>query len=198
MIYMWNIARLGSVALCGLILGVNVVLLGQNSQTSSDREQIMMLMEKLADHSAPAEKLVDPKLGGKERQKTLDYFSDPSYQLTLVPTEAPKIEPDGRAIVPVRLHFKNLTSQVDGDADIRFIQRGGAWYFADFNFLGWTLAEIAIYIVGMGIAIAFATGVLILRRRLRKQNMLNGANLVKIFIPIFWPKLFSNTRIRTI
>jgi hypothetical protein len=158
----------------------------------------MMLMKKLADHSAPAENLVDPKLGSKQRQKTLDYFRDPSYQLTLVPTAAPKIDSDGRATVPVRLHFKNLTSQVDGDAEIRFIQRGGAWYFADFSFLGWTLAEIIMYIVGMGIAVAFATGVLILRRRLRRQNMLNGANLLKIFIPIFWPKLFSDTRIRTI
>jgi hypothetical protein len=68
------------------------------------------------------------------------------------------------------------------------------WYFADFDFLGWSTYFIVTLILGMSIGIAFATGVLILRSRLSKQGELKGANLIKIFIPIFWPKLLSKSR----
>jgi hypothetical protein len=96
---------------------------------------------------------------------------------------------------PLRELMLNLTSELDDSGvDIRFIGRGGVWYFADFGFLGWDLISIVQFVGGLLIAISFATGVLILRRRLSKQGRLNGANLIKIFIPIFWPKLFSETR----
>jgi hypothetical protein len=46
----------------------------------------------------------------------------------------------------------------------------------------------------MVIAVSFAAGILILRRRLVKRDLFKGVNLIKIFVPMFWPKLFAETR----
>jgi hypothetical protein len=178
---------------CFLLILVSTMLFGQSSR-SNDVDDIMRLMNNLAEHKATAEDLVDPKLGSQERKKELEYFSDSSYQLTLIRTGDIQIHPGGHAVAPVRVHFKSLTRELDASVEVKFIQRNGAWYFADFDFLGWPSSLVVLFIAGMIVSISLAAGVLVLRSRLRKQGKLKGTNWIKIFIPIFWPKLFAESR----
>ncbi len=184
-------ARLAAV--CSLLVFSNLVVFSQ-AQQMNDAEQIKEVMKRLSGHLANAEDLVDPKLSGQERKKSLGHFGDPTYQLTLIPTDGIRIQPDGHAVVPARVHFKTSTQELDANVEVKFVQRNGVWYFANFDFLGWPAVLVAVLIIGIGVGIAFAAVVLILRSRLRKQGKLKGANLIKIFVPIFWPKLFSESR----
>lgn len=104
--------------ICALLLS-GIVFSGQES-TRSDTDQITGLMRRLSDHSVKADDLVDPKLGGEERKKSLDYFSDSSYELTFIPVGEIRIQPDGHAIAPARVHFRNLTGSLDANVDIKF------------------------------------------------------------------------------
>jgi|SRR6266481_6631524 len=140
-------------ATCALLLSASVAIVGQDAHLG-DTDQIKGLIKKLCDHSANIENLVDPQLGGQERKNSLDHFSDPSYELTLIPNGEIKIEPEGHAVVPVRVHFKNSTSTLDANVDVKFIQRGGVWHFANFDFLGWPPILVAVLIVGLSVGIS--------------------------------------------
>jgi hypothetical protein len=176
-------------AASALLVLPSLSLFGQDAHRS-DTEQIMTLMKKLTDHSASPDALLDPALGDPARKSSLDYFIDPYYQLTLVPRKEIKIEPDGRATVPVRVYFKNRTSSLDAPVNVKFIKRGDSWYFANFDFLGWPPILLVVVIVMPTLGAAYGIGVLIVWSRLKKQGRLKRANFIKIFIPVFWPKLF--------
>jgi hypothetical protein len=45
--------------------------------------------------------------------------------------------------------------------------------------------------------VAYAAVILVLKDGLEKKGKLWGINLVKLFIPLFWPALFSESRLPT-
>ena len=176
-----------------LLLSTAGLALEQDDR-KSDKDQINALIDKLSDHSVTAEKALDPALVGPKRKTAIGRFNDSTYQLSITRTEEAGVRPDGHAVLPARIHFKNQTNELDADADIKFIQRDGTWYFADFDFLGWPTILIIVLIAGIGAGIFYATMGLVLLNRLKKTNQLTPSNYLKLFIPIFWPSLFAGTR----
>lgn len=176
-----------------LSLWTATLVFGQNDR-KSDTDQINALIEKLSNHSVTADKALDPDLSGPKRKSAIDYLSGPAYQLTITPTGDVRIGSDGRAVLTARIRFRSQTNELDRDAEVRFIRRDGVWYFADFGFLGWPTILIMVLVVGILVGISYATVGLILFTRLQKRNKLNQATFFKLFIPIFWPKLFSMCR----
>lgn len=160
----------------------------------SDKDQINALIERLSDHSVTAEKVLDPALVGTKRKTAIGKFNDSTYQLSITRTEEARVTTDGHAVLPARIHFKNQTNELDADAGIKFIERDGTWYFADFDFLDWPTILIIVFIAGTGVSIFYSTMVLVFYYRLKKTNQLTPSNFFKLFIPIFWPRLFAGTR----
>jgi hypothetical protein len=173
-----------------LLFFVNV--LSAQSDLSADRSQISKLLTELSDHSVKPSDVLDPSMNAKERATDLGYFDDPSYQLRLVPTGAIDIKADGSAAVPVKVTFKTANKEMEAQSTANFVKRDQGWYFANFSFVAFPTVIIAVIVVGALVGISYATGVLLLRRKLLRQGKLDWANRARIFIPIFWPRLFSN------
>jgi len=155
--------------------------------------QITSLLIGLANHSVKPSDVLDPSLSQEQRQKNLDYFSG-SYELTLVVAGPIQINADATASAPVKVDFKNANTQVSTQSTAQFVKRNGVWYFANFSFVSFPAIIVVVIIICVIVGISYATGVLVLRARLRRQGKLDRANEVKIFIPVFWPALFGNAR----
>ena len=91
----------------------------------------------------------------------------------------------------MRVEFKNATTEMSADSTARFVKRNGVWYYADFDFLGFPAVILVTLLICGTAGVAYATIVLVLRWRLVRQGRLSWSNRVKLFIPIFWPRLFG-------
>jgi hypothetical protein len=165
--------------------------LSANAQTAtSDVAEITNLMTALSDHSKTPAAVLDPNLSPSDREKNLHFFRAPQYQLSLVPTQGEPVISGDTALVPVRVHFKGEEgNELDTSATIHFIKRNGTWYFSNFGFMSWPAFLIVVLVVCALVGISYSAGVLVLRNRLLRKGMLRG-NMVRIFIPFFWPSLF--------
>jgi hypothetical protein len=179
-----------------LLLSANV--LSAQSDSSADKSQISRLLTGLSDHSIKPTDVLDPSMDPKKRTSSLGYFEDPAYQLSLVPVGEIEITADGTASVLVKVLFKTESREVGGQSTVAFVKRNQVWYFANFSFLGFPTVIIAAIIVGALMAISYASAVLLLRRELLRQGKLDLVDRAKIFVPIFWPTLFSRTHRRSI
>lgn len=95
------------------------------------------------------------------------------------------------ASVPIHFHFKSGARELETDGTADFVKRGDSWYFASFDFLKTPGVLILVLVGCVTVGISYATVILMLKHRLEKASQFNGANLIKIFIPLFWPQLFS-------
>lgn len=159
---------------------------------SADKREISKLLTGLSDHSIKPADVLDPSLNPKQRATSLGYFNDPSYQLSLIPVGAIEVNADGSAMAPVKVSFKTENKEVAAQSTVEFVKRNQTWYFANFSFLALPTVIIAVIVVGVVVGVSYATGVLLLRRKLLGQGKLDWANRTKILIPLFWPNLFRN------
>jgi hypothetical protein len=169
------------------------IVLCAQSDFSADKNQITKLMSGLSDHSIKVADVLDPSMSTRERTASLGYFGDSTYQLSLVPVGAIEINADGSATVPVAVRFKTATKELATQSTASFVKRDGIWYFANFGFVGVPAVLIVVAACGALVGISYASGVLLLRRKLLRAGKLDLANRAKLFIPIFWPSLFSRT-----
>ena len=185
-------AQEGVLAKAGLLVFWLILsnFLVAQSDFSADRRQISQMLAGLSDHSIKPADVLDPSLDPAKRRTSLGYFRDPTYQLTLVPISDIKVSPSGSATVPVTVRFKNENKEVSVQTTAEFVKRNQVWYFANFDFVAFPPIIVAVIVVGILVAIFYASGVLLLRRKLLRQGELNWNNRTKIFIPIFWPSIF--------
>jgi hypothetical protein len=176
------------------LLGVGISVFAQTPTSGSDSSAITRLMVGLSDHSIAPADVLDPSLSPSDRSKNLSRFRDPHYELSLVPTEGVPVITGDSASVPVRVHFRTETGQVETNATVRFVRRNNSWYFSSFDFLSWPALLIGVLAVCVIAGVGYATGVLVLRTRLLRRGQLRGVNGIKIFIPVFWPTLFRQAR----
>jgi hypothetical protein len=165
----------------------------QDAATGSDIDQINSLLSGLSDHSRTPEQVLDPALNPADRARDIKRLSAPKYELKLIPTDGIHLTTNESAKVPIRVRYNSGDgNELDTTATAQFVKRNGTWYFSNFDFMSWPLFLIAVLIVGVLVAITYATIVLVLRNRLVRKGLLR-TNIVKIFFPIFWPDLFRQT-----
>jgi len=179
----------GSMLMLLLLLSANVI--SAQSDFSADKSQISKLLTGLSDHSIKPADVLDPSMKPEKRTSSLGYFDDPAYQLSLAPVGDIEIRPDGSAAVPVKVRFKTENKEVSTQSTAEFVKRNQVWYFANFSFVAFPTVIIAVIVGGALVGISYASAVLLLRRKLLRQGKLDWGNRAKIFIPIFWPNLFS-------
>jgi hypothetical protein len=176
------------------LLGLLVLTMHISAQSSSsnDASQITALMAGLSDRSKTPAEVLDPNLDPSARAKSLQRFSAPHYELSIVPTEGvPAIDGDS-ASLPVRVHFDSQDgNSLDTSTTAHFVKRNGTWYFSSFDFMQWPMFLIVVLIGAILFGITYAATVLILRTKLLRQGQL-GLNGVKMFIPFYWPSLFRH------
>ena len=173
-----------------LLLLPSLSVLSPQSVVSADEGQVQKLLSALSDHAIKPSDALDPLLNQERREKALAYLNDP-YQLRVTPTGPIEIKANGSAAVPVKVDFKNATTEMSADSTARFINRNGVWYYADFDFLGFPAVILVTLIICGSVGVGYATTVLVLRWRLARRGMLTWGNRVKLFFPIFWPRLFG-------
>ena len=172
-----------------------VTSLGAQSQNpKSDAEQIAFLIESLCNHSKTPTSALDPSLNPEDRNTNLKYFDHPGLNLSLTPTEvSPSITGD-TASLPAKVHFDTKDeNSLDTDATLHFVKRGGAWYFANFDFMSWPVLLIAVVVVSVLIGISYAATVLTLWSKLNRRGLLKLTG-ARIFVPFLWPSLFRQAR----
>jgi hypothetical protein len=177
-------------ALLGLL--VLTMHISAQSPSSTDASQITALLAGLSDRSKNPAEVLDPNLDPSARSKSLQRFSAPHYELSIVPTEGvPAIEGD-LASMPVKVHFDSKDgNSLDTSTTAHFVKRNGTWYFSSFDFMQWPMFLIVVLVGAILVGIAYAATVLILRSKLAREGQL-GVNGVKMFIPFYWPSLFRH------
>ena len=173
-----------------LLLLPSLSFLLSQSAASADENEMKKLLSDHSEQSIKPSDALDPSLNQENRQKTLAYFTD-SYQLSVVPTAPIWIKADGSASIPVRVEFKNPTTELSADSTARFVKRNGVWYYADFDFLGIPPVLILTMVICGGAVVGYATTVLILRWRLARRGMLTWGNRVRLFFPFFGLSFFA-------
>jgi hypothetical protein len=172
------------------ILGVVISISAQSTTSTSDADQIQRLMRSLSEHSKSPADLLDPSLSPNERQKFLKHFATSHYDLSLTPTSGIPAATGDFLSVPVRVQFDGRDGNtLDANATAQFVKKDGEWYFANFNFLSWPSFLIAVLVVGLLAGVGYAATVIFLMLKLIKRGPL-GTNRLKMFFPIFWPRLF--------
>lgn len=181
-------------AISMLALLGGVMSYAQAPVSGSDADQIAGLIARLCDHSKSPSDALDPSLNAAERDKNLRRLSAPRFELSLVPTDGiPKFAGDSVS-VPVRVHFDAKDgNSLDVSATATFVKRNGTWYFSNFDFLSWPAFLILVLVVGVLVGIGYAVTVIVLMLKLLKHGAL-GLNGIRMFLPIFWPSLFRQTR----
>jgi len=173
---------------------VAMSLPAQNPTSASDADQIAGLMRSLSDHSKSPSDVLDPSLSPADREKNLHHFGAPQYELNLTPTSGIPAVTGNSVSVPVRVHFDSKDGNtLDASATAQFVKRDGTWYFSNFDFLSWPAFLIVVLVLGLLVGIGYATTVIVLMLRLIKHGPL-GINGIKMFFPIFWPRLFRTSR----
>jgi hypothetical protein len=175
--------------------GAIMLLFAQIPESRRDADQIASLMAALSDRSKVPSDVLDPMLSSDDRAENLKRFSTSRYELSLVPTQPVQVLAEDSASVPIRVHYiSDDGARLDANATAHFVRRNGTWYFSNFEFMEWPAFLIIVLVVGVLVAIGYATTVLVLRNRLVKKGQLGGRNLIKVFLPVFWPDLFRQTR----
>jgi hypothetical protein len=159
----------------------------------SDANQIRKLIGGLTDHSVAVADALDPALEGPKRAKALQVFREPSYQLSLTVNGDMLIKDRSSASLPVKVHFKTPTREIEDESTAYFVKRAGVWYFSNFDFLAFPPFLIAVTVVCSLVGVTYAAAVLLLRNRLIRQGDFRAATRSKIFVPIFWPSLLRQT-----
>lgn len=179
-----------ALATAGISLSV-----AQRSAAGTGAEEVRRLLAELSSKSIKPADALDPTLAPSDRTRNLAHFSAGPYDLKLVPIGSVS-SPAGDVITtPIRVHYDAQDgNSLETDATARFVRRNGTWYFADFGFMAWPAAIIIVVIGGVLIGIGWATTVLVLRSRLAKRGQLSPAASAKVFVPLFWPSLFRQTR----
>ena len=128
-------------------------------------------MAAVSNHSKSLAEVLDRNLSPPDRQKNLNRFSAPNYELSIVPTEGiPAVRGD-TASLPVRVHFDAKDgNSLDTAATASFVRRGGEWYFKNFDFMSWPVFLIIVLVLGILTGVGYAATVLILRNRLLKRT----------------------------
>src|ERR1700758_3431644 len=98
-----------------LLLLSSLSVLFSQSGVPADESEMKKLLSDLSEHSIKRADALDPSLNQENRQKALAYFTD-SYQLRVVPTAPMWIKADGSASIPVRVEFKNPTTELSADS----------------------------------------------------------------------------------
>jgi len=181
-----SLGRGGVVIAVTFAIGITVA--AQQSASKADADEVAALLWKLSNQSVAPVTVLDPQLSPGKREKSLSYLDYSHYELTVV----------ALASIPVRVHFLATTgNSLDANATAEFVRRDGQWYFADFQFMAWpAIAIVGVVLCGI-VGISYATTVLILFRRLKKQPS-PKVNVAKIIIPFYWPALFRQTETRSI
>jgi hypothetical protein len=174
-----------------MILLVSIVLSAQERSSSEDASKILERIVALEKHSEAPEALLDPELPDSSQTEQLKYLAGKEYHLSITPLGGPRLVDDQRAVLKARIHFKDLHGESDITTEIAFVKRGSQWYFANYDFLGWTIGLVVFIILGSFVGIAFAAMVLILRARLRKAGQLNAKTSALTFFPFAWPSLWK-------
>jgi uncharacterized protein YchJ len=164
------------------------------TQGAKDEQQIATLMAALCDHSLKPADGLDPGAATEEREKSLEYFKDPQYQLILTRTGPIEMEGDGYAKVPVHANLKNGNEETEVDGTASFVKRNGVWYFANYDFLAFSTLLILVIVLGVAVGICFAGVVLRLWWKLKAAGRLDPLSAWKIFVPFCWPGLFRLLR----
>lgn len=174
--------------------GLAISLCAQIPASANDAYQIKSLMSALSNKSKTPADVLNPNLAPSVRDKDLNRFSAPNYDLSIVPEAAPAIT-DHFAAVPVRVSFDDRNGNtLNASVTAHFIKVGNTWYFSDFDFMKWPVFLIAVLVAGILIGIAYAATILVLLRRLIRDRQLRVSAMMKMFFPIFWPSLFRATR----
>jgi len=181
--------RISCIFVYSFLLCLGTTLVGQ-IRTAADKQRIMALIRNLSNHANDPSALLDPQIVGEKRANALKYIGDKPFELSITPTKDIENRPDGTAVLPARVRFKNPTDELDSDAELHFVRRGDNWYFANFDFLGWPAILIVVVIVMPLLGLFYAVGTLVVLNRLRNDGRLWGANLLKVFIPAYWPSLY--------
>ncbi len=191
-----NYGRRGLHLVAALFLALGFPCLGEDGRRDG-ADQIQALLKHLSEHSAKPQNVLDPQLSDRERKRNLDYFSDAAYEFSVTPIGEISIQAKGRAVLPVRLLFTTRTRDLHATTRLNFVERGGVWYFATFDFLKVPPLFIALMVIEVILFVAYGAVILVLKEGLEKKGKLRAINLVKLFIPLCWPALFSESRLPT-
>jgi Flp pilus assembly protein TadB len=182
------------VAMMVVLLGIAMAICAQTSTPVSGADQINNLLASLSHHSRSPADVLDPTLSVSDRQKNIKRFSALHYELSLVPTDGIPATTGESVSVPIRVHFDAKDgNSLDTNATAQFVKRGDIWYFANFDFMSWSVFLIIILVLGVLVGIGYAATIFILGNKLLKHGPL-GFNRVKMFFPFFWPSLFRQAR----
>jgi hypothetical protein len=174
------------------LLSASLLMSAQAPTAKSDADHITDLLTALSSHSKTPVDVLDPTLSPANRDKSLGHFSLAPYELNLKPEGDPVILGD-TASVPIRVHYKAEDgNSLESSATAQFVRRNGTWYFSSFDFMGWPVILTVVLVICICVGIGYAAAVLLLRNRLAKRGPI-GINVVKMFIPFFWPSLFRQT-----
>jgi hypothetical protein len=161
------------------------------AQQPTDVQQLNSVMKDLAEHNRAPSDLIDPQ--SRSTAKHLDTLSNP-FTLALTSQGDPQFHGDGTATVPVRLHFKNDSSELNTSTNVNFVRRGETWYLADLAFLDIPTGLIFVLIIGCLGGVAYAAFVVTISYRLAKKGILTTSNRLRLPIPFYWPSLIRQTR----
>jgi hypothetical protein len=176
------------------LVAVAMFVSAQTPASKSDADQIASLMAGLSDHTRTPADVLDPNLSPSDREKNLHRLTAPHYELSIVPTEGIPAITGEFASVHVRVHFNaGNGNSLDASATAQFVKRNGAWYFSNFDFMAWPAFLVIALAVCVLVGIGYAVVVLILARRVLKQQQL-GTDWILMFFPFFWPALFRKYR----
>ena len=155
-------------------------LLAQTSPAENSNP-LLALMTALSAHTKTPGEALDPMSDPVVRDQSLKRFSNPHFELTLVPSDSTRI-PDGDvASVPIRVHFKTENSELEASATAQFVKRGSTWYFANYDFLALPVFLIAVIIICCCVGVSYAATVPVLRRRLVKRGPIDANNHIPTF-----------------
>jgi hypothetical protein len=169
------------------VLALSSVCRGQTSQ-QSDLQAIGELLSQLSNQSKSPSALLDPTLGHDAATKNLEAFQG-KYEISVVPASAIRIEGGQAASVPVRVHYKSdRGNSTDINSTANFVNRGGTWYFSDFNFVYWRAFPVIVSLLFGLAGISYMVVVLFMRRKMRTSGD-KGLVILKSWVPFLWPSI---------
>jgi hypothetical protein len=160
------------------------------AQQPTDVQQIDSLINDLSNHTRKPSELIDPQA---THTKHLNDLSAP-YTLALTQEADPSFNGNGTATLPVRVHFKTDSGELETSSTAHFVLRNHTWYFADLSFLDFPNFLIAVLIIGCLIGVTYAAFALTIYFRLSNKGMLTPSNRLRSSIPFYWPSLLRATR----
>jgi hypothetical protein len=175
-----------------MVLTLASVCGGQTSQ-QNDLQAIGVLLSQLSNQSKSPSALLDPTLGHETAAKNLETFQG-KYEISVVPASDVKIEGGQTASVSVRVHYRSdQGNSTDINSTANFVNRGGRWYFSDFNFLRWRAFPVIVSLLFGLAGISYMIVVLFMRRKMRASGD-KGLVILKSWVPFLWPSILRNRK----